>query len=127
MERARVFVVDDDALLRESLSHLLETQGYQVRECENGAQALALLRTGHAADLILLDLMMPEMNGWEFRAAQLRDAQLATIPVIALSADGSPQALTMNARRYLTKPVDARAVLTAVEEILSDSTQAEEL
>src|SRR5690242_8866746 len=87
-----VLVVDDDYAIREMLTEVLEDAGYRVISVENGAAALAQLREMLTPPcLILLDLMMPVMTGWEFRIAQQADARLAAIPVIALSARPSMQ------------------------------------
>src|SRR3954470_12387725 len=88
--KKRVLVVDDDPDIRESVRLVLEDEGYEVEEAADGAAALALLRAATTRpDVILLDLMMPVMNGWQFRAAQLADDDLADIPVIVLSADSN--------------------------------------
>jgi CheY-like chemotaxis protein len=81
-----IVVIDDDQDVREVLADLLVAEGYRVRCFANGADALASLRRDSSASLILLDLMMPVMNGWRFREEQARDRRLASIPVIAMSA-----------------------------------------
>jgi CheY-like chemotaxis protein len=81
-----IVVIDDDQDVREVLADLLVEEGYPVRCFRNGAEALADLRRDASASLILLDLMMPVMNGWRFREEQIRDRRLAGIPVIAMSA-----------------------------------------
>jgi CheY-like chemotaxis protein len=113
-----VLVVDDDDLVREAIANLLRAKGYGVSTCENGRQALELLRGGHWPNLIVLDLLMPHMNGWEFRAAQLRDSAWAQIPVITLSADRSAQAMSIAAEACLAKPIDADQFLSAIEQAL---------
>src|SRR5690349_16993945 len=85
----RVLVVDDDADIRETVSLILEDEGYEVQSAQDGAAALGVLRAGPLPDVILLDLMMPVMNGWQFREQQTRDPRLAAIPVVVLSADSS--------------------------------------
>jgi CheY-like chemotaxis protein len=81
-----ILVIDDDADIRESLAEVLSDEGYPVRCFASAAEALEhLKREGHAS-LIILDLMMPGMTGWTFREQQKRDARLAEIPVIAMSA-----------------------------------------
>ena len=82
-----VMIVDDDRDLRETLGELLNYEGYRTILCENGASALQQLREGpEYPDLILLDLMMPRMNGWEFRKQQLEKPALATVPVVVMTA-----------------------------------------
>jgi signal transduction histidine kinase len=113
-----VLVVEDDRDIRETLSGLLAEEGYSVDACANGLEALTHLRAGRLADVILLDLMMPVMDGWQFRVLQKRDPALASIPVLALSADGTPKAEAIDAAAYLTKPVSYEALLAALERIL---------
>ena len=81
----QVLVVDDDADIRAFVSELLVDEGYAVRAATNGRDALAVLGNWHP-DVILLDLMMPEMDGWAFLAAQQRNLELVRIPVIVMSA-----------------------------------------
>jgi CheY-like chemotaxis protein len=100
-----VLVVEDDIDIRETLAGLLADEGYSVNACANGLEALTYLRAGRRADVILLDLMMPVMDGWQFRVLQKRDPELASIPVLALSADGTPKAEAIDATAYLAKPV----------------------
>lgn len=84
----RILLVDDDVDLRDSLADALEAEGFSVMRAGNGEQALAHLRErGSAApDVILLDLLMPVMNGWQFCQEKQRDPALARIPVVAMSA-----------------------------------------
>ena len=78
--------MEDDADLRESICEALTEAGYATRPAENGEIALECARAERPC-LILLDLMMPIMNGWEFRSEQLRDPQLCSIPVVVMTAD----------------------------------------
>ena len=80
-----VMVVDDDPDIRAFVSELLADEGYEVRAATNGRDALAVLTNWHP-DVILLDLMMPEMDGWDFLAAQQGNLALVSIPVIVMSA-----------------------------------------
>jgi CheY-like chemotaxis protein len=112
-----VLVVDDDRDVRESLGVLLGAEGYRVVEAADGDDALARLRTGEEPCLILLDLMMPRKNGWEFRREQLRDPRLAAVPVVVLSAHDRvrEQARELGVRDWLSKPVDVDRLLGMVE------------
>lgn len=104
---ARILVVDDEAFIRMYLEEVLADEGHEVHSASGGAAALALLRNGGPRPhLILLDLMMPGMNGWEFRAAQARDPLLADIPVVLLSGAGDVQAEArrLGAQGFVTKP-----------------------
>src|SRR4051794_32442195 len=81
-----VLLVEDDADLRETTAMLLECEGYQVCAVENGREALNQLLDGPLPSVILLDMLMPVMNGWEFRAHQQRDPRLAAVPVVVVTA-----------------------------------------
>ncbi len=119
-EEARVLIVEDDRAIREPLSVLLRGEGYRVSLAENGQEALRKLRTEPSPDIIVLDLRMPVMDGWEFRAIQQQDPVLGLIPVVAISADGSAQAVTMSADAYLRKPLDPSDLLQTIEGILRE-------
>jgi CheY-like chemotaxis protein len=112
--RPLVMVVDDDDDVRESVSLLLSDEGYDVVTAPNGAVALHELHEGVQPSLIVLDLMMPVMSGWEFRDRQLHDDQIATIPVIVLTAAGEPLG-NLGGARVLSKAAGARVLLAAVE------------
>jgi CheY-like chemotaxis protein len=87
---ARILLVEDDLDVRTSLAEALSELGYVVDEAGNGVEALERLRSSPRPDVILLDLMMPLMDGWTFRALQLEDPLLASIPVVVLSASLPP-------------------------------------
>jgi len=118
--KGSVFVVEDDELARAALEPLLEDAGYDVAFAENGCDALAELRVRSAPDIILFDLAMPTMNGWEFRAIQKNDPLLRDVPAVAITADGSPQAVAISADAYLRKPFAGKALLDTIERILED-------
>jgi len=112
-----IVVVDDDHDVREALGEVLTEEGFDTRLFESARAALEFLRssaegTPHPA-LILLDLMMPGMNGWQFREEQLRDERLKDIPVVVITASrlGSE---AIRAREVLFKPVALGDLLDAV-------------
>ena len=113
---ACVLVVEDDVDIREALVGLLEDEGYAVAGAANGHDALLHLRANPKPALILLDLMMPVMNGWQFRAEQRRDAAVADVPVIIISADGNldEKARALDAAGFLRKPIELEHLLTTV-------------
>jgi signal transduction histidine kinase len=119
--REQILLVEDDRSIRSALQGILEDEGYLITTAENGRQALECLRSGPAPDLIVLDLRMPVMDGWEFRAAQKSDPALAQIPVLAISADGSAKAAAIDAQAYLRKPLSTDALLNAIGRILGDA------
>jgi CheY-like chemotaxis protein len=113
-ERGSVLVIDDDADLRDCLADLLGLAGYEVHEAAGGREALDALRGGLRPSLILLDLMMPEMSGWEFREAQRGDPELRSIPVVVLTAGRNLPTDDLGATEILYKPMAAGDVLAAV-------------
>jgi two-component system response regulator CpxR len=103
-----VLVVDDDAEIRETLTHLLEEEGYTVLRAANGVQALKHLREDHP-NVMLLDLMMPVMSGWEVLEELGESGEIDTIPIIVVSAMCAP-----GARACLRKPVNLDELLAVV-------------
>jgi signal transduction histidine kinase len=120
-----LLVVEDDADIREALDGLLSMEGFHVTGCSNGREALDWLRSSPRPDLILLDLMMPVMDGWQFRVAQKDDPQLANIPVLALSADSTAKAAAIDAEAYLKKPVDYDTLIDTIDRLLVASEHRE--
>ncbi len=106
-----ILVVDDERDIRDTIAELLADEGYAVEEAGDGAEALAKARDCHPV-VVLLDLMMPGMNGWEFRARQRGDPELAGIPVIVVSALGRVSGV--DAAGYLQKPFELDDLLSAV-------------
>jgi CheY-like chemotaxis protein len=109
-------VVEDDSDVRETIVELLEDEGYEARAATNGQDALEMLRGARAPGLILLDLRMPVMDGWEFRRQQRGDPTLSQIPVVVMSADGALERKTegMAAAAVLAKPVGLERLLETV-------------
>ena len=113
---ARVLIVEDDLDFREHLSALIRARGHEVELAVDGEEALLRLHVGEPPSLILLDLMMPEMDGWTFRARMLQDAKLAAIPIAVLSGVGSiAEARKLHIDHYLSKPVDLQALYRLIE------------
>jgi CheY-like chemotaxis protein len=113
--RRVILVVEDDPYIRQEIADLLGEHGFQVLLAANGAEALALLR-GTRPCLVVLDLMMPVMDGWTFRAEQLKDPDVAEVPVLILSGGGNVAraAEDLGAVSYLNKPFTAELLLEAV-------------
>ncbi|GAB4193720.1 MAG: hypothetical protein OHK0022_08930 [Roseiflexaceae bacterium] len=112
-----ILLVEDDAAIRSMIAEVLADEGYQVLTAEHGQAALDLLRrTRPLPSLILLDLMMPVMTGWVFRQAQLCDPNLASIPVVALSAmnNAEERAYDLGAEMALAKPLCLDSLLATV-------------
>ena len=125
----RILIVEDDRDLREALSEILRDEGYVVAGAAHGREALQLLRGDfHRPALILLDLTMPVMNGWQFREHQRRDPGLSGIPVIVLSAGDhlAEQMESLEIREYVRKPIDLVHLLATIERHLSPTAPASE-
>lgn len=112
-----VLVVDDDADLRDAFAETLRDAGYQVQLASDGKEALAALEP--APDLILLDLFMPEMDGWAFMAERRKHGAAAAIPVVVITAHGeSMLSRAPVAAGYLTKPPGRERLLGTIERCL---------
>ncbi len=107
--RPNVLVVDDDDAIREVIAEVLRDEGYDVVCAGNGEQALNELRKEQQPDLMLLDLMMPVMSGWELLEELQASSPLSQIPVIVVSAMTAPGAC-----EHLAKPIDLARLLEAV-------------
>lgn len=114
---ASILVVDDEMSVCRALSRLLTDAGYRVTTCIDGALALDVARSTHP-DVILLDLRMPNFNGWQFRLAQKQDPSIGGVPVIIISVDYSPQAAVIDAEAYLSKPFKMPDLIETLERVL---------
>jgi CheY-like chemotaxis protein len=113
-----VMIVEDDPDTREMLERFLELEGFEVRTAANGQLALDALSADSALSVILLDLMMPVMNGWQFREAQVSDPKIAGIPVVVVTAAGAKDDIpAIQADAWLSKPVDLDRLLATIGEI----------
>jgi CheY-like chemotaxis protein len=124
--RPLVLVVDDDAGTRELVRSILADEGYQVDTASNGDAALASLRLDHP-DVILLDVRMPVLDGWGFRAAQLALPAARDIPVVLVSASGpmEPPSPELAPAVTLAKPFDVDQLLAALERVLGPAARPE--
>jgi CheY-like chemotaxis protein len=122
--RRRVLVVDDDRDLRDLLAAVLSSAGYEVLTAENGAAALSVLRTV-LPDLIILDLMMPVMNGWQFREAQSALPDYARIPVVCLSGHHAArhQATALGISGCVLKPFEVDDLIATVNRFFPEQTE----
>ena len=112
----RILVVDDDEAIRELLQALLEHAHYEVECASNGGDALERLRHEAAPDLMLLDLMMPEISGWQVLEALDKSSALSKIPVVVLTAYDARADLPPD-RPSLHKPLDADVLLDLVRTV----------
>lgn len=111
-EGPRILIVEDDEDIREAMVAFLEMKGYTVASAGNGREALDYLEDASLPDLIISDLAMPVMDGRQFRLEQLKDARLAAIPILIITA--MADRTHIDASEILLKPVDADLLLTAV-------------
>lgn len=116
-----ILIVEDDPDVRASLVEVLEDEGYRVETAGDGAEALNYLRGANAdlPRLILLDMMMPRMDGFQFRAEQSSDMVLSRIPVAVVTADDQAgrKASALGVNGYLRKPVQLLDLLALVEKL----------
>lgn len=112
-----ILVVDDDAEIRETIVEMLRDRGYEALGAGDGLEALDALRSRSPWCLILLDLMMPNMDGWEMRKNQLADPAISTIPVVVVSAttDVPQVASSLHAVGFVTKPARLTQLIATVE------------
>jgi CheY-like chemotaxis protein len=122
MKSGAILIVEDDGDVRAALSELLEAEGFSVEGAPDGREALDRLRSGtiHPA-VILLDLMMPGMDGWDFRSEQMRDPKLAEVPVVIVSAAGfSHETIGTQFRPagYVQKPIARDQLLGVIRDLV---------
>ena len=121
-EPSQVLVVDDDELARLEIARIVKQQGHNVSQASNGTQALEMLRAGRS-DLVLLDLLMPGIDGFEVLQQMKADSTLCKIPVIVITAVGDPGSATksieLGAVDHFTKPVDHQKLADRVDAILA--------
>jgi CheY-like chemotaxis protein len=118
--RKHILVIEDEVVTRELICRVLRQRGYTVSEAGGGFEALFLLQATPRPDLILLDLMMGMISGWEFRRCQLQDPAIASVPVILVSAanDLARHARDLDASEWMDKPVVAARLLDTVRRVL---------
>lgn len=122
-----ILVVDDDANIRELLRQQLETEGYKVREAKDGVDAIHQIKIARP-DLIVLDVMMPQINGFDVAAVLKNDPHTADIPIIILSIiENKERGYHIGIDRYLTKPIDTEKLLNEIGSLLSQGTSSKKV
>lgn len=123
---ATILIIEDDEAIREAIQYALEAEGYAVLTAPDGKAGLEVLHNASTPCLILLDLMLPIMNGWEFLDELRRDPgyMIAAIPVVVTSAAGSSAKSAVDrAQGYIKKPIDLKLLLDAVSKYCGHSQQ----
>jgi CheY-like chemotaxis protein len=115
-QQKNVLVIDDDHDIRDLVVFYLNSHGYQASGVSNGEEAITQLQTGDRTDLIILDLMMPIMDAWEFRQLQQQDPAIGQIPVVLISAtdEVSYEVGPLEAAGFIRKPIDFAHLLATV-------------
>ncbi|HLI78438.1 MAG TPA: response regulator [Candidatus Binataceae bacterium] len=115
-EKSYVLIVEDDDGAREALSDCLELEGFKVASARNGKEALDYLHRSPPPKVILLDLFMPVMTGWEFRDAQKKDAAIANIPVVVVTAFGAAVTQKIDVDLVMHKPLDLDRLVSVIRQ-----------
>jgi DNA-binding response OmpR family regulator len=123
----RILLVEDDQSICELMTYVLQDDGWCVTTAHNGAEALASMRAS-VQDLVLLDLMMPVLDGWGVLAERRKHANLRAVPVLAMSAGGNgcgDRAMALGANACMPKPFDLVVVLAALESLRSGAEKSD--
>lgn len=117
---ASIYIVDDDEAIRDALCTVLDDEGYTTASAADGAAALAWLEVNPSPGVILLDLQMPVMDGFEFRARQRIHPRLSAIPVIVCTAGGADDARirALDSALVMKKPFDLQQMFLAIATLL---------
>jgi CheY-like chemotaxis protein len=115
--RPTVMIVDDDADIRDGLADLLSDEGFQVQTAANGLEALHALRRGELPRVILLDLMMPFMDGYQFLAARREEPSLQEVRVALITASGQLDRSQLEGVTVLRKPIQTAALLDFLDQV----------
>lgn len=118
MSKGSILMVEDDVAICDAMSELLLGEGYEVHCTADGQKALDWLHaTPRLPQVILLDLMMPVLDGMQFRVRQAAESRFAGIPVVVISADtrGAEKSTSIGAQGYLRKPIEVADLLDVVE------------
>ncbi len=113
-----ILIIEDDIEIRNSLRDVLEIEGYDVSMAKNGEEAISYLKDHHPS-AIILDMMMPVMNGYEFRHLQLQDESMSNIPTAILSAEGNldQKVKDLGIEYVLKKPIDLDNLISTIEQM----------
>jgi two-component system response regulator MprA len=112
---AKILIVEDDPDVAQVLAEILGHFGYEACRARDGLHALSMWRHGFRPDLVLLDLVMPNMDGYRFRGAQREEPAFARIPTVVITAQASPDLRALDAQGCIKKPFDVEALLAEIE------------
>ncbi len=122
---ARILVVDDEEDILSFIEKILKYKGYDVITADSGGKALEILNSGVKVDLVILDIMMPDVNGWEVCRKIKSDPKLSHIPVVMLSAlfleEHVKTSFEVGADDHITKPIDFKKISDVVYQFVGDS------
>jgi signal transduction histidine kinase len=118
-EAPLIAVIDDNSDIVAAVTETLDQLGYRVISYRDASDALEVMQHGEVPSLIVLDLMMPRMDGWTFRLRQRQSEKLRDVPVIVMSASGSAQAQAIDADAYLRKPLRMEQLCSTIEQMLA--------
>ncbi len=112
----KILVIEDDTAIRELLVELLNSEGYEVLSAVHGQEGIDFLKNGSLPDVILMDLMMPVMDGYAFRTEQLKNSKWSTIPTIVMSAEAQAREKLKpyHVNDFLSKPVELDTILSTI-------------
>jgi|SRR5690606_9854498 len=117
MPKQQILIIEDDAHIMDVMKLSLELEGFEVIEAKNGKEGLELLNKGLRPHLIILDLMMPVMNGWEFLENIKPNPEISEIPLVVASAF-SDKTANLKHSPFLEKPIELEALLSTVKKYI---------
>ncbi len=118
-EQKSILLIEDDLYIRELVQQLLEIEGYKVFTAENGRVGLNLLEINPAPNLILMDVMMPDLNGWQFIEIKKTMENIRQIPVIACSANEEHQMDKIETQAFIKKPFKIDLLLNTIRTLIA--------
>jgi CheY-like chemotaxis protein len=113
-----ILIIEDDESIRTMIASVLEIEGYSISAASNGKHAIDIISKGPTPDIILLDMMMPVMNGWDFLDFIRSNAATAKIPIVVVSAY-SEIAKSVKPQAVVPKPVQLKSLLSAIEKLVA--------
>ncbi|MDH6251117.1 CheY-like chemotaxis protein [Chryseobacterium sp. H1D6B] len=118
----KILIVDDDPRNIFALKLTLKARGYQMESCIMAEEAIQFLQDDHQIDVVLMDMMMPEMDGYEAVKIIRNTPSISQVPIIAVTAQAMPEdrqkCLDAGAQDYVTKPIDVDQLITAIEKLV---------